>query len=217
LQGALFSQKTTNTKIASLQNTQLAEAIKLHQHQGAKILYLTEHRSEIMFWQNSIAANKLPIEKSFNLSNETFHGFENSMPSCRSGVVLCQGQPLGEILGLVINQLSVCTQFSPKKIVFYTADKQRGEIVSVIGSRIGALVEINLVEKAITLPTTPDKITPQKLVKVALPKKKTEATPIKHKVKVKIISPPEKIPQKTENPERILAPIKIDESKLEAV
>ena len=169
LQGALFYPKTTGAKVASIQNQQVAIAIKNYQQQhGAKILYLAEHSSEAMFWQNSIKASNLPFENSFSLSNEIFHGFENSIPTCRAGVVLCQGQPLGEILGIVINELWIRTQFSPQKIIFYTANKERGEVASVIGLRIGALVEVNLVEGIIGTPPTPNaKELPK--IKVATP------------------------------------------------
>jgi hypothetical protein len=156
LQGALFHPKTAGAKIASIQNPQVAEAVKLYKQQGAKILYLAEHSSEVMFWQNSIKAIHLPFEESFSLSNEIFNGFEGSIPSCRSGIVLCQNQPLGEILGLVINQLWVRTQFSPQKILFYTVSKERGDIVSTIGLRIGALVEVNLVHGTIGTPPAPE-------------------------------------------------------------
>ncbi len=193
LQGALFYPKTSSAKIASIQNPQVADAIKNYQqHHGAKILYLAEHSSEAMFWQNSIKASHLPLEERFSLDSQTFGGFEGSIPSCRNGIVLCQGQPLGEILGLVLNQLSVWTQFSPQKILFYTVNKTRGEIVSAIGSRIGALVEVSLVEGTVGTPPPPEvkdplqtkiappiKITPQ-------PKKQkviTESTPPKESTK----------------------------------
>lgn len=166
LQGALFYPKTAGTKVASIQNQQVANAIKKYQQQNAKILYLAEYSSEAMFWQNSITSSHLPLEERFSLDSQAFGGFEGSIPSCRKGVVLCQGQPLGEILGLVINQLWVWTQFSPQKILFYTVSKQRGEIVSAIGLRIGALVEINLVEGIVGNPPVPNTAEPPK-IKVA--------------------------------------------------
>lgn len=156
LQGALFHPKTSGTKVASIQNQQIANAIKAHHQQHAKILYLAEYSSEAMFWHNSIKANHLPLEERFSLDSQAFGGFEGSIPSCRNGIVLCQGQPLGEILGLVINQLWVWTQFSPQKILFYTTSKQRGEIVSAIGLRIGALVEVNLVAGIVGTPPLPE-------------------------------------------------------------
>ena len=129
LQGALFYPKATGAKFATIQNQKVADSITALKKQGARVLYLAEHSSETMFWQNSITKSALPFEENFSLSNEIFRGFEGSMPSCRFGIVLCQSQPLGEILGLVINQLWVWTQFAPKKIIFFTNSKERGEIV----------------------------------------------------------------------------------------
>ncbi len=194
LQGALFYPKAAGTKVASIQNQQVAEAIKNYKKQNTKILYLAEHPSEAMFWQNSIKGSHLPFEDSFSLSNEIFHGFEGSIPSCRNGVVLCQGQPLGEILGLVINQLWVWTQFSPQKILFYTTSKERGETVSAIGLRIGAFVEVNLVKGIIGAPPVPEvkepatkksasKISPKAPDTIESPKKKQKVIPITEKPK----------------------------------
>lgn len=153
LEGALFYPKAKGAKVTSIQNSQVAEVIKnYHNQQSVKILYLAEQPSEIMFWQNSTKASHLPVEESFSLSNEIFGGFEGSIPSCRSGIVLCQGHPLGEVLGLVINQLWIRTQFLPQKIIFFTTSKERGEIVSNIGSRMGASTEIKLV-RGITAPS----------------------------------------------------------------
>ncbi len=233
LQGALFYPKTTGAKVASIQNQQVAVAIKNYQQQhGAKILYLAEHSSEAMFWQSSVTASHLPFERSFSLDSQAFGGFEGSIPSCRNGIVLCQGQPLGEILGLVLNQLSVWTQFSPKKILFYTVSKQRGEIVSVIGSRIGALVEVNLVHGVVGIPpalevkppiqtkiTPPVKITlqPKKQKSIVVsetPKPQTKPEKEPNKVEVTTAKVPKTEPSKSESPKEIpqkvnVAPVEI--------
>jgi hypothetical protein len=152
LQGALFFPKTANQKVAAIQNPEIAQLLKKYHQQDIKLLYVAEHLAEPMFWQNSIKSGNLPVETNFNLSNEIFQGFENNLPSCRLGIVLCQGQPFGEILGIVINQLWVWTQFLPEKIIFYTTSKQRSEIVTVIGNRIGATVEVKLVPGIVGTP-----------------------------------------------------------------
>ncbi len=150
LEGALFNKKNPSKKITLIQNESLAEEIKSYRENGAKILYLAEHTVDATFWFNTIKANSLPFEKSFSLSNEIFQVFENSIPSCRSGIILCQGKPHGEILGVVLNQLWVRTQFCPKKILFYTTQKQRGKIVETIAERIGACSEIKLIKSPIS-------------------------------------------------------------------
>lgn len=194
LQGALFYPKASSTKVASIQNPQVAEAIiNYQQKHGAKILYLAEHSSEAMFWQNSIKASHLPLEERFSLDSQTFGGFEGSIPSCRGGIVLCQGQPLGEILGLVLNGLSVWTQFYPQKILFYTVNKDRGEIVSAIGSRIGALVEVNLVKGTVGKPAPEVKEPPQAKIATLI-----KITPQLKKQKVITEIAPPKEPTKTE-------------------
>ncbi len=232
LQGALFFPKAANQKVATIQNAEIAQQLKAHHQRGAKLLYMAEHQVEIMFWQNSIKARDLPLEAKFSLSNEIFHGFENSLPSCRLGVVLCQGQPLGETLGIVINQLWIWTQFNPKKILFYTSDKQRGEMVTVIGNRMGVAVEVKLVNGIIGTPP----VMPLKKPTLAKPKKaKHQQT--KPQLLVKPVEKPIRKPanpkQDSEQPsakppkvmvitqdaeiKQPLAPIKIDESKLETV
>ena len=218
LQGALFHPKTANAKFASVKNAQVAEAIRSYKKQNAKILYLAEHSSEAMFWQNSIKASNLPFEESFSLSNEIFHGFEGSMPTCRSGIVLCQSQPLGEILGLVINQLWVWTQFAPQKIIFYTVSRERGEIVSSIGLRIGALVNVNLVH-GIVAPTPVLNINKSSAEKSIFPEKlkkdKARSTPAKslQDILQKATTPP----KETAHPEKNFPIITIDKSKLKYV
>jgi hypothetical protein len=206
LQGALFYPKTVSTKVASIQNQQVANAIKKYQQQKAKILYLAEYSSEAMFWQNSIKASHLPLEERFSLDSQAFGGFEGSIPSCRNGIVLCQGQPLGEILGLVINQLWVWTQFSPQKILFYTVSKQRGEIVSAIGLRIGALVEINLVEGIVGNPPVPEvkeslkrKVDPSLTMPPQQKKPKVTTVEIPAKQPKKAAKKPNKVQVTTEN------------------
>jgi hypothetical protein len=218
LQGALFHPKTANANFTSVKNAQVAEAIRSYKKQNAKILYLAEHSSEAMFWQNSIRKSNLPFEESFSLSNEIFHGFDGSMPTCRSGIVLCQSQPLGEILGLVINQLWVWTQFAPKKIIFYTVSRERGEIVSSIGLRIGALVNVNLVHGVvapppalnISKPSTEKSIFPKKLKK-----DKTPSNPAKS---LGEILQKATIPHReTAPPEKNFPTITIDKSKLKYI
>lgn len=218
LQGALFHPKTANAKFASVQNAQVAEAIRSYKKQNAKILYLAEHSSEAMFWQNSIKASNLPFEESFSLSNEIFHGFEGSMPTCRSGIVLCQSQPLGEILGLVINQLWVWTQFAPQKIIFYTVSRERGEIVSSIGSRIGALVNVNLVRGIMAPPPVLD-INKSSTKKSTLPEelKKDNTPSAPEKSLQDILQKATNSPKEMAILEKTFPTITIDKSKLKYV
>ena len=217
LQGALFFPKSASQKVATIQNIEVAQLLKKHTEQGAKLLYVAEHQAEIMFWQNSIKANKLPLEANFNLSNEVFHGFESSLPSCRLGVVLCQGQPLGETLGIVINQLWIWTQFNPKKILFYTSNKQRGEIATEIGNRIGATVDVKLVKGIVgTSPIT------------TITKPKPAKAKRAQKLRRKTVSPQQNVKHPPAKQEKVLVtpdtgikkdppPIKFDESKLKRI
>jgi len=221
LQGALFYPKATGAKFATIQNQKVADSITALKKQGARVLYLAEHSSETMFWQNSITKSALPFEENFSLSNEIFRGFEGSMPSCRFGIVLCQSQPLGEILGLVINQLWVWTQFAPKKIIFFTNSKERGEIVSAIGLRIGAFTEVNLVRGIVG--TAPILNTKKPETSTLMQTMQTEKIK-KHKPSIRKIKSLNDILQKAtdssksfSSQEKMHPPIAIDESKLENV
>lgn len=214
LQGTLFLGNSRNQKIATIQNLEVAKSLKSHQQQGAKILYIEENKADCMFWQNSIKANKLPLETNFNLSNEIFYGFESSLPSCRLGVVLCQGQPLGEVLGIVINQLSVWSQLKPKKVLFYTSDKQHGHILSVIVNRMGIPVEVKFVKAEISLKQNFKSIDSGKSKPIET--KTTEKQKNVKQPKV-LVTHDNKKEEKAKEPTKPIDLIILDESKFEAV